>query len=631
MFRHLTLQEYLAARELADHPERLIERYRSDPAAWREVVKLWCGGAIRDCTGVVKEVIRFGELHDQVLALECVADARHIDGAYAAEVISEFMDLLGEPGPESDSIISAFGAVAAAAGPRGRQVLAMLKEKATDWQAVGPSTRRAALLALSASGRPEAAEILVPLASADQDARIALRTMGELGIPALSARASTGDIQAIDDLAVIATPAAAEALAALLWQDEPAATRTAWWLAELLVSPDIEDGLRHSAISVERSAPVLDWIWRPFAGPEDRTLSMIVDRVGYLLDTSSEDIIPQSANEADVRVALPVAGLAIASKLRDRQNSQVDEKATDAAPGSQPNPEKKSKKIDPNEVPENITTLAREAAAHEGIQLQENINWADVDRVCCAAAQRQTPSRLADLLLNSIMAELALDKRYGQIIDRLNWPVRANLIGAAGNAHMRKVYRRDWLNVNRRPRPAAVAWGLHAALWALSLLGILGLAGYEQVQIIHGESSAGIISQIRMTLKGSSRRDWISIMGPVSHSWVALIFLGLSIVMFVTFIVARRAKRADDADGALLICGFLFVVVAVFDGVITWLTLLALIGPPASVAVFVALMIAFISTVVWGIQRSHDVANPLRRCLNAGQQSLRDRVSIMAE
>jgi hypothetical protein len=361
---------------------------------------------------------------------------------------------------------------------------------------------------------------------------------------------------------------------------------------------------------------------------------MIVDRVGYLLDTSSEDIIPQSANEADVRVALPVAGLAIASKLRDRQNSRVDEKATDAAPGSQPNPEIKSKKIDPAKVPENITTLAREAAAHEGIQLQENITWADVDRVCCAAAQRQTPSRLADLLLNSIIAELALDKRYGQIIDRLNWPVRANLIGAAGNAHMRKVYRRDWLNVNRRPRPAAVAWGLHAALWALSLLGILGLAGYEQVQIIHGGSSAGVISQIRMALKGSSRRYWISIMGPVSHSWFALICLGLSMVMFVIFIVARTAKRADDADagsGALLISGLLFVGVAIFGGVITWLTLLALIGPPASVAVFVALMVAFISTAVWGNQRSHDVANPLRRCLNAGRQSLRDRVSIMAE
>ncbi|MCA1677210.1 MAG: hypothetical protein LC799_35220, partial [Actinobacteria bacterium] len=51
-FRHLTLQEYLAARALANDPDRLVAHYRADPDAWRETVKLWCAED-RDCTAVV--------------------------------------------------------------------------------------------------------------------------------------------------------------------------------------------------------------------------------------------------------------------------------------------------------------------------------------------------------------------------------------------------------------------------------------------------------------------------------------------------------------------------------------------------------------------------------------------------
>ena len=55
-FAHLTLQEYFAAGELIDRPETMIEKYRSDPEAWREPLKLWCGGE-SDATAVIQSVI----------------------------------------------------------------------------------------------------------------------------------------------------------------------------------------------------------------------------------------------------------------------------------------------------------------------------------------------------------------------------------------------------------------------------------------------------------------------------------------------------------------------------------------------------------------------------------------------
>ena len=96
-FRHLTLQEYLAARELADDPDSLMARYRNDSDAWREVVKLWCGGT-RNCTNVVQEVMQFGTVRHQVLALECLAEAKLIDDEFATQVIARFTPLLSGSG-----------------------------------------------------------------------------------------------------------------------------------------------------------------------------------------------------------------------------------------------------------------------------------------------------------------------------------------------------------------------------------------------------------------------------------------------------------------------------------------------------------------------------------------------------
>ena len=73
-FRHLSLQEYLAATELARKPGELLARYRAHADRWREAVKLWCGASGADCTEVIGELAK-GSPDDRLLAFECVAEA----------------------------------------------------------------------------------------------------------------------------------------------------------------------------------------------------------------------------------------------------------------------------------------------------------------------------------------------------------------------------------------------------------------------------------------------------------------------------------------------------------------------------------------------------------------------------
>lgn len=149
-FRHLTMQEYLAARELTSDPDRLMARYRADPDAWRETVKLWCADG-RDCTPVVAEVFAADELRHKVLALECLADAKRISVPLADQVISYFLGRLGEGGSDGEAIIRGFGAVAADARPRGNSVLEQLTVLVQSGRR--SRGRPAVLRALAASGR----------------------------------------------------------------------------------------------------------------------------------------------------------------------------------------------------------------------------------------------------------------------------------------------------------------------------------------------------------------------------------------------------------------------------------------------------------------------------------------------
>ncbi|MFD9734206.1 NACHT domain-containing protein [Umezawaea sp. NPDC059074] len=309
MFRHLTLQEYLAAMELAGDPEGLLRRYRNDPLAWRETVKLWCGVSSQDSTKVIADIFASSEIQHKILALECLAEVIRVDNEFAQEIINYFLVRLGNAGIDHLAIVRALGTVAADSRPRGRGLLNQLAE-IIRW--ADTPARADALLALSASGRPEAAQVLAPQTAGntsinhfDDDARAALRGMGELALPVLISRAKLGFEWAADDLAFVGTPAAAVALVDLLWTDKSSSTHAAWLLASLIENPNVEEELRRNSPSSLTQSEAT-WIWSPFAKNKNDPMIKIAGRIGQLLTHSSVDEIPKEQNNIDPRLALPI-------------------------------------------------------------------------------------------------------------------------------------------------------------------------------------------------------------------------------------------------------------------------------------------------------------------------------------
>ncbi|NGM16137.1 NACHT domain-containing protein [Verrucosispora sp. CWR15] len=200
-FAHLTLQEYLAAVELADDPDRLLGLYRENPSRWRETVKLWCAGANRDASGVVRQIFG-GDGRDRLLALECVAEARQLDENLASTIVDSHVRLLGTPAADKHLVLAALGAVAGNSGPFGQRLFDSLARQARS----GGSVAEDAVVALAESRRREAIELLSEMAVRVPAARAALRATGELAIPTLAARAGAGSVAAVDDLAAIGTP-----------------------------------------------------------------------------------------------------------------------------------------------------------------------------------------------------------------------------------------------------------------------------------------------------------------------------------------------------------------------------------------------------------------------------------------
>jgi energy-coupling factor transporter ATP-binding protein EcfA2 len=310
-FAHLTLQEYLAAAELADRPADLIDRYRKDPAVWRESVKLWCGYVSRDCKPVVEAVFR----EDPVLAFECLADAVQVDGHLAEEIITHFKERLAQPGNDHEAIVKAFGAVASDQGPRGRAVFELLADIARN---KSDSRRSMAIRCLAASRLPKAADVLAALDPDTAGAREALRSMGDLAVPALLARANAGSIDAISDLTAVGTPAAALGLVGLLTDDQNVAQQAAWALASLIRSPDVEEAFKESNLPAPEGER-MDWVWAPFRNSSSSTLPEIMGRVAYLINSSSGRWMPPEA-KVDRRLALPMSAIPILHALWNRES-----------------------------------------------------------------------------------------------------------------------------------------------------------------------------------------------------------------------------------------------------------------------------------------------------------------------
>ncbi|NNN32564.1 NACHT domain-containing protein [Streptomyces sp. S3(2020)] len=300
-FTHLTLLEYLAACELRADEHTLMHHYRRDPKPWRETVRMWCAVTRGSCTRVVREVFEDADMWRKVLALQCLADAVHIEEELAEEILTFFLDGLGAPGDQHDHIAKGLGTLAASNSPRGRRVLAALVGTA---QGPASARRTAALRALTVSGRQEAARALA--GQQDDEARTALQAMGDVAVSSLARRAELGEMWAVRSLRAVGTPTAAVQLAGLLWSGHPVvfpvARAAAWNLAALMSSPDVRD-----ALSEWTAPPDLPrdqqygWIWSglPYTG----TLRVVAARVAWLMDCGRLDGHPASDLASDMEPA----------------------------------------------------------------------------------------------------------------------------------------------------------------------------------------------------------------------------------------------------------------------------------------------------------------------------------------
>jgi hypothetical protein len=312
-FAHLTLQEYFAAGELIDKPETIVEEYLSDPEAWREPLKLWCGGE-SDATGVIRSVMEL----DDVLALECLADATRVEESFAAELIERMKPALENCAP-TDALVQAFGLLASDRRPRGREVFDFLVRRVRD---TAPPPGYAA--ALVATNLKDAADVLAELAEHDRGLMPLLEQMGNLAVPGLSLRARSGSPESVTSLTAIGTPQAAEALVTALRASSPEVARAAAiGLAQLSTSRTIEDALAQLALPPDFAAPraqALTWAAEPFTAsrPESEryTLQLIYGRVVELLESVAGEELASASRLLDARLTIFIFSFRISGEAR---------------------------------------------------------------------------------------------------------------------------------------------------------------------------------------------------------------------------------------------------------------------------------------------------------------------------
>jgi len=579
-FRHLTLQEYLAARELAGAPDRLMSCYRTDPDAWRETVKLWCANG-QDCTAVVAEVFTAAEPRHKVLALECLADAKRIDVELADNVIDHFLSRLGDGGGDGEAIIRGFGAVVADSRPRGNKVLGLLTNLTQDPYAFA---RPAAFRALAASGRVEAARVLAPLAPSDPDARVALRAMGELAIPVLAGHASNGDVWAVDDLAVVATPAAAESLARMLWSTEEIATRAAWRLAELVRNPDVEEGLSRTDITADPAAENYHWVWRPFASGVSAAMSAIVGRIAYLLDKGPADLIPEDAECIDTRIGLPIAACRVNALGINKVYSQFE-------PYSK----------------EPIKQLAITFLDEQRVSRYVEVYDYHVREAYDRASHMDAPSSSATRLARKLLAWQGVPSRYKRMVELLAWPVRAQVLSKFIGTYHRTATENHWVEVTETPRSSRALWVAAGLATAVSLVGTSGIALYRSVATITGSWPFG--------------PEWLA--------WLSLLGFALLTLMLLAKLFTALGVREgpnENVNKVLLLVSVPTLIYGVVPAVIT-------IGHWIEWAIVPLLvLIALLIGVPAGLAKHRDTvnANVLRPCLNADRHVRLGRRSVIA-
>ena len=321
-FSHLTLQEYFAAEALKQKPEQLVHYFQHDVNAWREVVKLWCGLEV-DCTDLIQTVYAI----DPLTGFECLADAKTITQSVADLIIEDFKQRI-QTEAYSETLASAFGAVAADTRPRGHQVFSFLEDcLATD---ISTPAHMTAVNALAMTNSSAAVTALAKQYTNSHHIHTALVRMGDLAVPSLVGFLEQESVSAVDDLYSIGTPNAAKALVPALWHNNISMTsRAAWALAALLPKAEIEETLQ-TYVSLPASRvkqESYDWIWQPF-NSSNGNLATIAGRIAYLLPNHFQICKPIAINTSlDLRIILPLCTIIHpleAARIPDTLPKQTD-------------------------------------------------------------------------------------------------------------------------------------------------------------------------------------------------------------------------------------------------------------------------------------------------------------------
>jgi hypothetical protein len=298
-FSHLTFQEYFAAEALLAHADDLVERFRADPDAWREVVVLWCG-LVSDSTTMIDQIRQI----DSEVALSCVAEARSAEQEVAEKVLIPVIDQVTS-GQADEMSQRGLGAVAADIRPRGDGVLNTLIEALDD--ALDDAARLSIANALSASNRGRAAEAIVGHFREDERLAAPIVRLGDLAVSALyemvaEDRAEPG---VCDCLARIGTPEAAFALIQTMLHSRRNATPAAWGITQVIGNPVVSAALKDlTVLERERQAPSLAWIWAPFPGGENQSLAWVVGRAAVLVKETSEERFAIATPDPRISTAL---------------------------------------------------------------------------------------------------------------------------------------------------------------------------------------------------------------------------------------------------------------------------------------------------------------------------------------
>ena len=335
-FAHLTLQEFFAAVKLLDNPDGIAIRFEQDKDVWQETIKLWCSLS-QDSTELIRKVYAI----DQIAAFECLADAQNVDGELVENILAAFESSLISS-DETDSIVRAFASVASDLRPRGARVFSFLEATLTHDD--NPARRIAAMNALSLTNLPQAAKLLADQYDASPEIRRAIIRMGDVAVPVLSSLISKTNLNVLSDLEMIGTPQAAEAIVPWVFsRDTTISEASAWQLTALLRKPNVESVLKeYSLIQKVKgdifhdplSVPRIDWVWKPFAGERESSLSVIVGRIAHLLENSSMEAISLKGQTFDSRLIVPICSIIEARNINFLYGKDKTVKVSHAHPAT---------------------------------------------------------------------------------------------------------------------------------------------------------------------------------------------------------------------------------------------------------------------------------------------------------